>query len=236
MPGCTPRGKLPQIFSGPATEAPPIAGLVMSISRQLQPEDMATLELSPVKLPSLKRLRDSHHALARVLAAGLSNVDASRITGFESTFISSLKADPTFQELLAFYAEHNEVEQANLRDRMTLIALDVSAEIRERLHSDPDSFSHSEMRQLLTNLADRVGHGPSSTVHQTVDVTENLSYEDQKILAAALKEIQDAAVRGPGVTIEAEPGEAGGPSGEARGFSRAAEDIQPVPERGPAAP
>ena len=226
---------MPQIFGAPDSGSIN-AGLVLSINRQLQPEDLASLALTPKRPPSLKRLRDSHHALARVLASGMSVTDASRITGFDTGTIYNFNEDPAFQELLAFYAENNEVEQANLRERMLLTALDVSAEIRERLHNDPDSFSNSDMRQLLVNLADRVGHGPSSTVHQTVDVTENLSYEDQRLLAEAIKEIQDAAVRGSGDTIEAEPGEARGTPGQALSISREAEDIQPLPSDGAAQP
>lgn len=192
------------------------AGLVMSVARALAPEDLAMLELEPVKQTSLKKIRDSHHALARTLASGISAIDASRITGFDQTYISIMKADPAFQELLAFYAEHSEAQAADLRERMTLIALDVSAEIRDRLHDDPASFSHGEMRQLLTNLADRVGYGPSSTVHSVVDITENLSYEEQRKVLEALKEIQDAApAAGPSrVAIDIEPGEAPSPPGQ----------------------
>ena len=114
------------------------AGLVMEVQRPLQPEDLAMLALEPTKQPSIKKIRDSHHALARTLASGISNIDASRITGFDQTYISIMKADPAFQELLSFYEEHDEVKQADLRERMTLIALDVSAEIRDRLHTVAD--------------------------------------------------------------------------------------------------
>lgn len=212
------------------------AGLVMSVVRRLEPEDLAILELAPapVKPTQLKKIRDSHHALARALSSGMSNVEAARITGFDSGYISILKADPAFEELLAYYTEHNEVEQANLRDRMTLIALDVSQEIRERLHNSPETFSITELRQLLTNLADRVGFGPSATVHQTMDITENLSYADQRVLADALKAIEAAGAREGRSRIigPAEPGEASGPLIEAEPIPSAPEDLQPLPERG----
>lgn len=169
------------------------SGLTMGIERRLLPEELAMLELAPVRTTSIKKIRDSHHALARALASGMSNIEASRVTGFDSGYISILKADPAFEELLAFYAEHDAVEQANLRERMTLIALDVSQEIRDRLHNEPETFPIGELRQLLVNLADRVGFGPSSTVHQTVDITEQLSYADQRALADALKELDKRA-------------------------------------------
>lgn len=211
------------------------AGLVMSVLRRLEPEDLAMLALEPVKQSSLKKIRDSHHALARVLAGGITNIDASRITGFDATYISIMKADPAFQELLAFYEEHDAGQQADLRERMMLIALDVSQEIRDRLHNDPDSFSHSEMRQLLTNLADRVGHGPSSTVHSTVDITETLSYAEQKALAEALKELEALSADNgrDRITLQAQPREEGGAQRPAQPVSREAETLQSVPGGGP---
>lgn len=208
------------------------AGLVMELQRTLAPEDLAMLALEPVKQPTLKKIRDSHHALARTLASGISNTDAARITGFDPGYISIMKADPAFQELLTFYEEHDEVQQADLRERMTLIALDVSAEIRDRIHNDPESFSHSEMRQLLTNLADRVGFGPSSTVHATVDVTENLSYDEQRKLYDALKAIQDE--RPPTIDLVAEPRKENGSSGQVEPEPGPAEALQPVPNGGAA--
>lgn len=208
----------------------------MSIARRLEPEDLAMLELTAVKPTQLKKIRDSHHALARALAGGMANIEAARITGFDAGYISILKADPAFQELLAYYGEHNEVEQANLRDRMTLIALDVSQEIRDRLHASPETFTVTELRQLLTNLADRVGYGPSSTVHQTMDITENLSYEDQRLLAEALKAVEVASANEgrDRLTGPVEPGEAGGLIIEAEPIPSTPEDLQPVPERGSA--
>ena len=92
------------------------SGLVMEIQRPLAPEDLAMLQLAPTKQPSLKKIRDSHHALARTLASGISNIDASRITGFDQTYISIMKADPAIQELLSFYEDHDEVKQADLRE------------------------------------------------------------------------------------------------------------------------
>jgi len=203
----------------------------MEVRAQLQPEDLAMLALEPVKQSSLRKIRDSHHALARTLSSGISNIDASRITGFDSGYISIMKADPAFQELLAFYEEHDEVKQADLRERMTLIALDVSAEIRDRLHQDPESFSNGEMRQLLTALADRVGYGPSSTVHQPLDITETLSYDEQHKLLEALKAIQDAGP--PTIDLSAEPREEASASSEPASEPGPAEALQPLPDGGP---
>src|SRR6516162_826181 len=136
----------------------------MEIERELAPEDLAILELEPVKQPALKRIRDSHHALARVLASGITNVEASAITGFDSTYISILKNDPSFNELLAYYAEHEAAQQADLRERMVVMALDVGQELRDRVLNAPENIEFNDLRNLFKDLADRTGHGPSQTV------------------------------------------------------------------------
>ena len=46
--------------------------------------------------PMLKRLRDSHHAVARLLAHGLTPFQVSLQTGYSPSRISTLQADPNF--------------------------------------------------------------------------------------------------------------------------------------------
>lgn len=137
---------------------------------------------------SIKRLRDSHHGLARILAGGVSPVEASAITGFSLSNIFTLKGDPAFQELLSFYENEAATEAIDLRERLKTLALDVSQIIQERLIENPDSFSNAELRQFLATLADRTGVGPSSTVHAEVDIINRLSYTEQRELEKQLTE------------------------------------------------
>ena len=136
----------------------------------------------------VRRMRDSHHGLARAIASGMKPVEASRITGFNHHYITELcDHDPAFQELLAFYREEVNKEHADLRERLVTLALDISQEIQDRIRDAPETFSNGDLRQFLTALADRTGHGPSSTVHAEVDIIEHLSYSEQKALAEALE-------------------------------------------------
>jgi len=206
-----------------------IAGLVMEVERPLEPEDIAMLALepAPTKAPALKRIRDSHHALARVVASGVSNVEASNITGFDSTYISILKGDPTFNELLAFYKENEATIQAELRDRMVTMALDVGQELRDRVLHTPESIEFNDLRNLFKDLADRTGHGSSQTINQNLNVADEMTYVQRRRLLEALNAIESR--EGSGEIIE---GTASSAESQGSGFSREAEDLQPISERG----
>src|SRR5215471_4682827 len=206
-----------------------IAGLVMEVERPLEPEDIAMLALepAPTKAPALKRIRDSHHALARIVASGVSNVEASNITGFDSTYISILKGDPTFNELLAFYKENEATIQAELRDRMVTMALDVGQELRDRVLHTPESIEFNDLRNLFKDLADRTGHGSSQTINQNLNVADEMTYVQRRRLLEALNAIESR--EGSGEIIE---GTASSAESQGSGFSREAEDLQPISERG----
>jgi hypothetical protein len=168
-----------------------VSGLVMEVERQLEPEDLAILELEPTKAPALKRIRDSHHALARVVASGMTNVEASAVTGFDSTYISILKSDPTFNELLAYYAEHEAAQQAELRERMVVMALDVGQELRDRVLNTPENIEFNDLRNLFKDLADRTGHGPAHTVNSNLNITDNMTYSQKRDLLAAIEALDE---------------------------------------------
>jgi len=156
--------------------------------RDLLESDKPTVPLKAPGGGQARRMRDSHHALARAVASGMDQVEASRITGFSQGYISDLtNNDPAFGELLAYYRKETDKEHADLRERLTVLALDISQEIADRIREAPETFSNGDLRQFLTALADRTGHGPSSTVHAEVDIIDHLSYSEQKALADALE-------------------------------------------------
>jgi hypothetical protein len=204
----------------------------MEFERQLAPEDLAMLELEPVRQPALKRMRDSHHALARVMATGMTNVEASAITGFDSTYISILKDDPSFNELLAFYAEHEAAQQADLRERMVVMALDVGQELRDRVLHTPENIEFNDLRNLFKDLADRTGHGPSQTVNANLNIADEMTYMQQRRLLEVLNAIESRESRDGSGETDADATSV--IEGEAVGFSREAEDILPVPGDGTA--
>ena len=157
-------------------------------ARELTLDDLGGL---PAPAPNrVERLRDSHHALARVLASGLAISEASAITGYSIPRIHRLLEAPAFEELVAFYAARGQAAVANLTDRMSILGHSAAAELQERLDETPDKFSNQGLLKVLEVTADRTGHGVRST-----QVNINLDLEARL----------DAARRRAGLVVEHDP-------------------------------
>lgn len=146
--------------------------------RELNEADLAMLSLPRnVTAPPIKKIKDSHHSLARCLAQGAKPAEASLMTGFSLSRISILQADPSFQELLAHYRAGHGQALADLQERMSTISFDAIEELRDRLHDDPGQIDVDQLIDLIKATADRTGHGPSSKQTQVkinVDLASRL--------------------------------------------------------------
>jgi hypothetical protein len=117
-------------------------------------------------------VRAPGHALARLIAQGTPDWEAAAITGYTQSSISILKVDPTFKDLLKFYADSVDAQYVDLHSAMAGVALDAVMEIQTRLEENGDKIPIRELRELAATFADRTGHGPSST--SKVDVNVNI--------------------------------------------------------------
>lgn len=137
--------------------------------RALTRADIILLLSTPraAKAKPIEEIRQSHHRLARLLAQGVRPIEVSRITGYSPSRIQMLQRDPSFRELLSFYA--NAVDEAftNVLEIAEDLSVTALSEIRQRLESDPASFSNTEILKTAALLMDRTGHGPSRTVQVT---------------------------------------------------------------------
>ena len=100
---------------GPGRQPKP---LTAEFVRDLTESDLTIPATVPTTSPPLNKIRDRHHALARVLATGTSEGEASIVTGYSLSRISILKADPQFQQLLDFYRDTSTEVVADFRARM----------------------------------------------------------------------------------------------------------------------
>lgn len=148
--------------------------------RDLEPSDLSQLTVgvnsSP---PPLANLRETHHFLARCVAEGRKNVEISAMTGFSPSRISILKSDPAFQELVAFYTEDVRQQYTDVHSRLAGLALDVVAELQERVHEAPKSFSHRELREVMDSCLVHVGPAaktPGPAVGATAAVNLNIQF------------------------------------------------------------
>lgn len=143
--------------------------------RDLTDADLALLSTEKgITAPSIKKIRESHHALARALASGMKPAEAGLVTGYSPSRISILQADPAFQDLLTVYREGVGEIYSDLHHKMAAMAVDVVEEMHERLQEDPGEFTTNQLLEVAKTFADRTGHGPQ-TKTQNVNINVDLA-------------------------------------------------------------
>lgn len=152
--------------------------------RPLTEADLALLsEEKGSAAPPLKRLRDRHHAIARLLAGGMRPGQVAAITGYDVSRISILQDDPAFRELLAFYREDVNSAYLGLHEQLAGLSADAVVILRERYEEDPDQFTAGQLMEMIKLGADRTGHGPK-TVNETninINLADRLNAARQRI-------------------------------------------------------
>jgi len=141
-------------LAGPGRRAVP---LDYEVVRELQDLDFQLLSTTDrgMVAPDLKKLTDRHHALARLIAAGMSESDASITLGYSNSRISIIKQSPAFQELLSLYRDEVNREFATNLEHMSGLSRDALLELRDRIEEDPGKFSNRELLSITTDMSDR---------------------------------------------------------------------------------
>lgn len=129
--------------------------LAFHVVRSLVEADMELI-LNPPKgalasneTPSPLTIRASHHRVAECLVQGMENVEISMITGYTPEYISRLKHDPAFEELLAHYDAERKQRHVDALDRMKMLGLTAVEEIQERLENDRAGFTKRELLEIV---------------------------------------------------------------------------------------
>lgn len=160
--------------------------VIAEVVRPLEESDLALLEVERgTRPPNIKQLRDSHHALARVLASGAHPAEASLVTGYSLSRISILQSDPTFRELLEFYRTAKDEIFADVMGRMSALQLEAMSALLERMHDNPEQFSPAMLVEVAKTFADRTGYGPSSkstNVNLNLDIATKLERARQRVI------------------------------------------------------
>lgn len=120
--------------------------------------------------PQIKKLRAKHHALARAIASGIADGEAAILVGYTASRLSILKSDPSFNELVRFYSAKVDEQYLGMHERMAGLGLDAVNELSDRLDEDPEAFSNTQLMEMASRMADRTGHGPSSSTNVNVKV------------------------------------------------------------------
>jgi len=133
------------------------------VVRQIEPSDLPLLqqELRERNWQSqrpdhvVSSLRTGHQQLAQLLASGVNDLDASMITGRSVGSIRTLRVDPAFKELLAYYAEQQNGHKFDAYARLVTLGGTAMEVLQERLEETPDKFTNNELRQIVESTMDR---------------------------------------------------------------------------------
>jgi len=166
--------------------------LPFAIGRELEPADLLDAgSEGAIKPISIQQIRQSHHELARLIAQGEKAVTISEITGYSQARISVLKSDPQFQELVEHYkeleSEAHTLSRADFHQRLASLGFDSIEVLHQKIVENPDSISAGELIKVVEAVADRTGHGKTSTVNNN-NVTTTLTASE----LADLREAQAA--------------------------------------------
>ena len=170
------------------TQRTKLADLDFVVTRELSKADVLVRQNSSIGsvTPHLKRIRHTHHRLARLVASGVRPVEISAQTGFSPGRISTLQNDPAFAELVVFYKE-NEID-AFFDDKEKLLALrsDIVEELQRRVDEDGESMSIGDLMTLFKAVGDRSGIAPANKTPQggnTVNLNIGLLHQIDEHLA-----------------------------------------------------
>lgn len=117
---------------------------------QLMPSDLDDLDKIAVQPGSIKRIRDHHHLIAKLVAKGMRTGDIAREVGYSISRISILKNDPAFRQLVEMYrCNLDQLEAAaffDLKKKAALLLATVLDHRQDHYEEDPDSISPEQCR------------------------------------------------------------------------------------------
>lgn len=144
-----------------------------------------------------KRLMESHHDVARFLAAGFDNARIAALTGYSANRISVLASAPAMQELVAHY--RSKIDEAfiasqdayfDLATRNMLAAERHIADRIAELDADGEVLPIRDAIAISRDAADRFGYGKKQT---NLNVNADFAALLEKAIAKSGKVIDGAA-------------------------------------------
>lgn len=137
---------------------------------------------APRSRDPVKKLREVHHLIARLLACGLRENEVALRVGIHYQTISHLKHSPAFVELVAHYRDSEDAKFEAQRDQyydlITRNGVQAERLLSDKLADAEESGELPSFRELIAisrDAADRVGLGKRSTsVNLNVDFAAQL--------------------------------------------------------------
>ena len=139
-------------------------GAIIGTIANLSMADLSVIsEQGSTKSPAITHLRSVHHAIARMLVAGLKPFEISASLGISKVTIKLLENSPAFEELLSFYREKANTIAFDVEGKMQLMYADGLSRLHEMI-VDSETIDPDFLRRATFDLADRVGFGPTKNV------------------------------------------------------------------------
>ena len=178
-----------------------------------------------------ERFREAHHAVARMLAAGQTPSMVRRNTGISIHRLTLLMNDPSFNALIAHYAERvAEVWDENVDKYLDLgmgNMILAEAQIAERLNDaiEGEPVPLMTLDRISQGRADRFGYSKHAVIHHNHSFDEQLEHA---ISRTKTKEIEGQVVTQPVESTATETATLPAPQTQAPALSPAAEPKREV--------
>lgn len=138
-----------------------------TIEGALEEEDLRQLVQLPGDIqpdeedPSdLKKLKEKHHHVARLIADGLTQRLVATLTGYSENYLSILLNAPAMIELVELYRIKNGKAIELVTEKLKTVGLKALEKLDDRL--DKDELDNNELISTAKLGFDRSGHGPQS--------------------------------------------------------------------------
>lgn len=135
------------------------------IVREIVPSDLPALATS-VETPrqQIERVSAQHHKIAQLMAQGRNGLEVSALTGYSQAYLSNLKNDPCFAELLTGYAAQRAEVFVDVLERMKALGVATIEELQKRIDDEPEKWTKRELVEVaelvLAGQAQKGGAGP----------------------------------------------------------------------------
>ena len=138
---------------------------VVEFVREIEEADLVLLALPrPTgQLTPMKRLKERHHRLAKLIVDGLSMQDAAAAVDLGYQQVARLNMDPSFRELIKFYRGEVNRQYLSGHEKLGGLFADSVDEMRERVEESGDKIPLGQLLEIAKFAADRTGFGPASS-------------------------------------------------------------------------
>lgn len=141
-----------------------------------KPQDLAAPAAEVDDPKDLKRVREKHHSVARLIAAGTTQRLTATITGYSESYLSILLNNPAMQELVDYYRIQRGNAVEVVAEKLRAGAMGAVERLVDKMEAD--QLDANALLGLAKLGLDRSGHGPRNT---TEVITESHVYDHAAI-------------------------------------------------------